>query len=84
MLIYTTEEGLGNYGINWLNLKPAIKVKHIISAIEDKYSSIDFSDDFFGTAEFDDLYMLLHNNKGALAPKSSTNADTSDNLQNRY
>ena len=37
------EEGLGNYGINWLNLKPAIKVKHIISAIEDKYSSIDFS-----------------------------------------
>ena len=71
------EEGLGNYGINWLNLKPAIKVKHIISAIEDKYSSIDFSDDFFGTAEFDDLYMLLHNNKGALAPKSSTNADTS-------
>lgn len=71
------EEGLGNYGINWLNLKPAIKVKHIISAIEDKYSSIDFSDDFFGTAEFDDLYMLLHSNKGALAPKSSTNADTS-------
>lgn len=67
----------GSYGINWLNLKPAIKVKHIISAIEDKYSSINFSDDFFGTAEFDDLYMLLHNNKGALAPKSSTNADTS-------
>ena len=67
----------GSYGINWLNLKPAIKVKHIISAIEDKYSSIDFSDDFFGTAEFDDLYMLLHSNKGALAPKSSTNADTS-------
>ncbi|MAY52539.1 MAG: hypothetical protein CMC75_04665 [Flavobacteriaceae bacterium] len=67
----------GSYGINWLNLKPAIKVKHIISAIEDKYSSIDFSDDFFGTAEFDDLYMLLHSNKGALAPKSSSNADTS-------
>lgn len=67
----------GSYGINWLNLKPAIKVKHIISAIEDKYSSINFSDDFFGTAEFDDLYMLLHSNKGALAPKSSTNADTS-------
>lgn len=67
----------GSYGINWLNLKPAIKVKHIISAIEDKYSSIDFSDDFFGTAEFDDLYMLLHSNKGALSPASSTNADTS-------
>ena len=66
-----------SYGIRWQYLKPAIKVKHIISAIEEKYSSIDFSDDFFGTAEFDDLYMLLHNNKGALAPKSSTNADTS-------
>ena len=64
-------------GINWLMLKPAIKVKHIISAIEQKYSSINFSNDFFGTAEFDDLYMLLHNNKGVLSPSSSVTEDTS-------
>ena len=62
----------GDYGINWLSLKPAIKVKHIITAIQDKYSSINFSNDFFGTQEFDNLYMLLHNNKGALAPASNS------------
>ena len=69
---------IGNaYGINWLMLKPAIKVKHIITAIEQRYSSINFSSDFFGTAEFDNLYMLLHNNKGILSPTSSVTEDTS-------
>lgn len=67
----------GTYGINWTMLKPAIKVKHIIDAIEEKYSSLTFSDDFFGTADFDNLYMLLHNNKGILAPKSSDITDVS-------
>lgn len=67
----------GTYGINWLMLKPAIKVKHIIDAIEEKYSSLTFSDDFFGTADFDNLYMLLHSNKGVLAPKSSDITDVS-------
>lgn len=66
------EDSLGDYGINWLSLKPAIKVKHIITAIQEEYSSINFSNDFFGTQEFDNLYMLLHNNKGALAPASNS------------
>ena len=69
--------GGSTYGINWLSLKPAIKVKHIINAIEEKYSSINFTDDFFGTPEFDNLYMLLHNNKGVLAPSSSNIEDVS-------
>jgi chitodextrinase len=60
--IYTT----GTYGIDYTQLKPAIKARHIITAIEDKYSSIDFSNDFFGNSEFDQLYLLLHNNKGVL------------------
>ena len=29
------EDSLGDYGINWLSLKPAIKVKHIITAIQE-------------------------------------------------
>jgi surface protein len=69
--------GGSTYGVNWLSLKPAIKVKHIINAIQEKYSSINFSDDFFGTPEFDNLYMLLHNNKGVLAPSSSQIEDVS-------
>lgn len=64
--------GLGDYGINWLSLKPSIKVRHIIDAIQERYSSITFSNDFFGSADFDNLYMLLHNNKGALAPASNS------------
>ena len=67
----------GDYGINWLSLKPAIKVRHIIDAIQEKYSSITFSNDFFGDAEFDNLYMLLHNNKGALAPVGNSSDDVS-------
>ena len=73
--LYCPQAHAGNYGINWITLKPAIKAKHIISAISAKYQSIDFSDDFFGTNEFNDLYLLLHNNKGILSPTSD---DTSD------
>ena len=57
----------GSYGIDYTQLKPAIKVKHIISAIEEKYPSISFSNDFFENIEFDQLYMLLHNNKGTMS-----------------
>jgi chitodextrinase len=57
----------GTYGINYTQLKPAIKAKHIISAIEEKYPSISFSNDFFENIEFDQLYLLLHNNKGTMS-----------------
>ena len=63
------------YGISYIDLKPAIKVSNIIDAISDKYASLNFSGDFFGTNEFNDLYLLLHNNKGILSPTSD---DTSD------
>jgi chitodextrinase len=55
---------VGTYGINYTQLKPAIKVSHIISAIENKYSSIKFDRSFFGGSQFSQLYMLLHNVKG--------------------
>ena len=64
----------GSHGLDFTDLKPAIKVKHIVSAIQDKYASINFSDDFFGSSHFDKAYMLLHNSKGLLAPTS--NPDT--------
>lgn len=72
-----TTEGDGTYGINYLSLKPAIKVRHIIDAIQKKYNSVTFSNDFFGRADFDNLYMLLHNNKGTLAPVSNSTERTS-------
>ena len=57
-------------GISYTELKPAIKVKRIIEAIEDRYSNITFSDDFFSRSNFDELYLLLHNKKGALSNDS--------------
>ena len=57
----------GSFGINYTELKPAIKVRNIINAIEETYVSIDFSDDFFSTVDFEQLYMPLHNNKGFLS-----------------
>ena len=58
-------------GIDYTELKPAIKVKRVIEAIEERYSSIIFSDDFFSGTNFNNLYLLLHNKKGSLA-----NSDT--------
>ena len=72
--LYDEDED-GTYGINYLSLKPAIKVRHIIDAIQEKYSSIKFSNEFFGSDEIEDLYMLLHNNKGVLAPASNSMDD---------
>jgi len=64
------------YGVSYTDLKPAIKVSNIIDAISEKYTSLEFSGDFFGTSEFNDVYMLMHNNKGVLSPTSS---DINDN-----
>lgn len=69
--------GDSQYGINYLQLKPAIKVKHIISAIEQTYGKygIVFSEDFFNNVEFNQLYLLMHNNKGVL---TSTDGGSED------
>jgi len=45
-------------GVQYTELRPSIKVIEIIEAIESKYN-ITFSRDFFGTTEFDELYMWL-------------------------
>ena len=52
-------------GVDWLQLKPAIRVHLIIKAIEDQYD-IEFSNDFFDTTNTDyyDLRLWLHRNKG--------------------
>jgi chitodextrinase len=56
------------YGIDYLQLKPAIKIRHIIDAISERYSSINFTDDsFIGKPHLDNLYLLLHNTQGLLA-----------------
>ena len=55
------------HGVNFAQLKPAIRVYAIIKAIEKKYE-IEFSDDFFNTTNlaFYNLYMWLHTKEGSL------------------
>lgn len=51
-------------GLEFTDLKPAIKAIHIIEAIEDKYDGIEFTRDFFGSnAAFDNLYLWLNPQK---------------------
>ena len=54
-------------GVHSTDLKPAIRLIHIIEAIEDAYPEITFSRDFFGTSDFTDLYMWLHREKGNIS-----------------
>ena len=55
------------HGVNFNQLKPAIRVYSIIKAIEKKYQ-IEFSEDFFNTTNlpFFNLYMWLHAKEGSL------------------
>lgn len=53
-----------NRGLEYTDLKPAIKAIHIIEAIEDKYEGIEFTRDFFGdNTAFSNLYMWLNPKK---------------------
>lgn len=60
--------GTDDYGIEYTQLKPAIKVKHIITAIEETYGNygVVFSEDFFNSVDFNQLYLLMHNSKGVI------------------
>lgn len=58
--------GGNDTGVVWNDLRPSIRILKIIEAIENKYNADDyenpvvFSRDFFGTTEFNELYMWLN------------------------
>ena len=51
-------------GLYASDLKPAIRLIHVIEAIEDRYEEIKFSRDFFGEKVFTELYLWLHRKSG--------------------
>ncbi len=70
-LYYNTSQN--GIGLEFDDLKPAIKCLTIIEAIEDKYttandypSNIVFTRDFFNSTEFSNLFLWLSRNKGAI------------------
>ena len=70
-IAYHTTHSKG-HGIQHYELKPALRVNDIISAIETKYS-ITFSNDFFDTSveAFTNLFLWLHRAKGRIGATSS-------------
>ena len=61
----------GTNGVEWNQLKFAIRLQAIIDAIELQYPSINFSDDFFNNStntQFHNLWMWLHRKKGSVEP----------------
>ena len=80
-LFYTTARVTG---VEFNNLKPAIRVHRIIEEIQNKYN-LTFSTDFFNSTQTDYymLFMWLHRKKGALTSGDSSQryANTVDVLQ---
>jgi hypothetical protein len=62
-----TYEDLNNNKLTYLDLKPAVKVKKVIEAIETSYPEIEFSSNFFNTNDFNNIYLWLHRNKGYIS-----------------
>ena len=52
-----------NHGLNYYELKPAIKLARIVDAIEAKYG-ITFTSTFFSSSKFTDLFMWCHRREG--------------------
>lgn len=55
--------GTNTEGVNYFELKPAIKVTKILEAIEDYYG-FTFTGSFLSSSPFTALYMWLHNREG--------------------
>lgn len=66
-VVTTTTGGATGYDIylGLTDLKPSIRLKSIISAIEEKYN-LEFSQDFFNTDYFRRLYMWCHKEAGVM------------------
>lgn len=61
---YDGETRLARY-LGLSDLKPSLRLKSIVNAIEEKYN-ITFSQDFFNTTYFKNLYMWLHKEAGSM------------------
>ena len=67
---------VNTYGAVYTDFKPAIKCGHIITAIEEKYGITFDKTDFFNSADFLKLYLLLNRNKGIMVGGGSLQSKT--------
>lgn len=69
---FNGETGLAKY-LSLTDLKPSLRLKSIIKAIQEKYD-ITFTQDFFNTAYFKNLYMWLHKQAGVMTQAAEENS----------
>ena len=65
--VYTQNSNNTQRGVLTEDLKPAIKIKLILKAIEQQYGIIFKSGEFFDSNVFTNLYLWLHRDKGKMA-----------------
>ena len=68
--------------LNYADLKPALKTKVIIDAIQTTYPQIVFSQQFFNNAAFKKLYMWLHREEGYLS--NAVEGGAAQQISNRF
>jgi hypothetical protein len=74
-------DNVTNTELEWVDLKPAIRCRAIIEAINNTFPQLNITG-FFNSAEFSSLYMWMHKNEGYV-----TNADEGGNtfiVRNRW
>jgi hypothetical protein len=72
---------LDNNKLSFIDLKPALRVKEIINAIETNYD-IDFSNEFFNSNIFTQLFIWLHRNEGFIS--NATEGGGLNTINNRF
>ena len=68
--------------LNYADLKPALKTKVIIDAIQNTYPQIVFSQQFFNSTVFKKLYMWLHREEGYLS--NAVEGGAAQQISNRF
>ena len=68
--------GTHNHGVSYTDLKFALRVHSIIEAIENTYSEINFTTDFFNTTNYNyyNLYMWLNRKSGEVSTSTSASS----------
>ncbi len=61
------KDAITNTFLNYADIKPALRAKVIIDAIESNYPQIKFSQQFFNSYNFKKLYLWLHREEGFMS-----------------
>lgn len=61
------KDAITNTFLNYADIKPALRAKVIIDAIESNYPQIKFSNTFFNSFNFKKLYLWLHREEGFMS-----------------